>query len=336
MGQSHPTSDCPRSSTLLSPPTLAALLALFSSTTSTLLLPESLLTFTPHAQTTALSSTPARAAHAQPTRKTRSSGSSNNVSSSSPSSASAPNSRRSISTSSRSSPSTAVTPLEPAGTSLTSPTPTSTPSTATVTATPINITLHTLKTLKENRFRTDIFRIMERGIRAMYEASSMGWDERQKMREMELPGMRFLVASIGGGATTTTTSPSTPTTTTTTTTTTSPTTTTPKKPKPVGYLAFELVEEPVEYDGVYEADDCELVQVMYCWELHISPEAQRTGLGRHLMTVLHLMARAMKLPEVRLTVFRSNSGARRFYEGLGYTNHYDFPDVDYLILRKLV
>ncbi|KAG9043744.1 Peptidyl-prolyl cis-trans isomerase cyp8 [Tulasnella sp. UAMH 9824] len=54
------------------------------------------------------------------------------------------------------------------------------------------------------------------------------------------------------------------------------------------------------------------------YEIQISQEARRSGLGTVLMGDLEAIARKWKMKKVMLTVFRSNADAISFYEQLGY------------------
>ncbi|OAQ99817.1 hypothetical protein LLEC1_02911 [Akanthomyces lecanii] len=59
--------------------------------------------------------------------------------------------------------------------------------------------------------------------------------------------------------------------------------------------------------------------VVYCYEIHLLPEMERTGLGKLLMD--HVTAAADGIPTLEktmLTCFVSNARARRFYEKLGF------------------
>ncbi|POR32753.1 Putative N-acetyltransferase [Tolypocladium paradoxum] len=59
--------------------------------------------------------------------------------------------------------------------------------------------------------------------------------------------------------------------------------------------------------------------VVYCYEIHLEPHLQGTGLGKQLMG--YLAAAADHIPsvaKVMLTCFASNARARAFYERLGF------------------
>jgi ribosomal protein S18 acetylase RimI-like enzyme len=57
---------------------------------------------------------------------------------------------------------------------------------------------------------------------------------------------------------------------------------------------------------------------MYLQTIQLVPAARGTGLGTHLLHHIHALAAASGATAMRLRVFRSNDGARRLYERLGY------------------
>lgn len=86
--------------------------------------------------------------------------------------------------------------------------------------------------------------------------------------------------------------------------------------------------------------------VVYCYEIHLQPELERTGLGGLLMG--HVTAAADRigggLDKTMLTCFVSNAHARRFYERLGFRVDASSPrprrlrdrllEPDYVILSR--
>ncbi|KAF5001272.1 hypothetical protein FGRMN_1117 [Fusarium graminum] len=61
-------------------------------------------------------------------------------------------------------------------------------------------------------------------------------------------------------------------------------------------------------------------EVVYCYEIHLKPEVQGTGLGKKLMG--YFVDVAENIPTIRkamLTCFVSNESALKFYEKLGFT-----------------
>ncbi|KAL6892721.1 acyl-CoA N-acyltransferase [Trichoderma longibrachiatum] len=60
--------------------------------------------------------------------------------------------------------------------------------------------------------------------------------------------------------------------------------------------------------------------VLYCYEVHLTPELRGSGLGKHLMAQLITIAENIPLTrKVMLTCFTSNINGLKFYEKLGFT-----------------
>ncbi|KAL8684783.1 MAG: hypothetical protein Q9224_006135, partial [Gallowayella concinna] len=73
-----------------------------------------------------------------------------------------------------------------------------------------------------------------------------------------------------------------------------------------GFLSFMLTYE----DGH---------EVIYCYEIHLSPPVQRRGLGMYLMGLMEDVGKRAGVEKSMLTVFVENQAARNFYEKLGYS-----------------
>ena len=73
-----------------------------------------------------------------------------------------------------------------------------------------------------------------------------------------------------------------------------------------GFLSFMLT-----YEDRHE--------VVYCYELHLSPSAQRQGIGKHLMGLVETVGKSAGVDKSMLTVFTENHTALMFYERLGYS-----------------
>jgi ribosomal protein S18 acetylase RimI-like enzyme len=59
-------------------------------------------------------------------------------------------------------------------------------------------------------------------------------------------------------------------------------------------------------------------EVVYCYEIHMSPMARGRGLGGLLMGRMEGIGRLIGLEKAMLTVFKSNVAAREFYRKGGY------------------
>lgn len=74
----------------------------------------------------------------------------------------------------------------------------------------------------------------------------------------------------------------------------------------LGFLSFMLTVE----------DD---IEVVYCYEIHLSEGVRGRGLGVTLMGIMEEVGLAAGMSKSMLTVFTSNVNAQKFYERIGYT-----------------
>jgi ribosomal protein S18 acetylase RimI-like enzyme len=85
-------------------------------------------------------------------------------------------------------------------------------------------------------------------------------------------------------------------------------------------------------------------EVIYMYEIHFTEQLRGRGLGTKLVEFLEMSARQTGISKTMLTVFASNSGARRLYEKLGYCKDACSPGnrvtrtriikADYVIMSK--
>lgn len=138
--------------------------------------------------------------------------------------------------------------------------------------------LETNDTIDEDDFERS-FRLVERTSSAAYRASSGGWSAVKKRKEMELLDMRFLLLkSVEHNC---------------------------RTGSVRSFLSFMITVE----------DDREVV---YVYELHLRKEMRGRGVGKWMMKQVEKIGRRAGVEKTMLSVFRSNEGGRRFYEGLGY------------------
>lgn len=81
--------------------------------------------------------------------------------------------------------------------------------------------------------------------------------------------------------------------------------------------------------------------ILYCYELQVESAIQRKGVGKHLMSILTLIAYKFKMVKILLTVFKNNSAGMNFYRnslrfGRDESCPYDEEEKCYLILRKSI
>jgi ribosomal protein S18 acetylase RimI-like enzyme len=80
---------------------------------------------------------------------------------------------------------------------------------------------------------------------------------------------------------------------------------------PERYTMIRRAGETIGFFAVRRDDDC-----LYVQTIQLVPAARGAGLGTQVMH--HIRTLAAGVPAVRLRVLRSNTGARRLYERLGY------------------
>ncbi|KAE8394662.1 GNAT family acetyltransferase Nat4 [Aspergillus alliaceus] len=163
------------------------------------------------------------------------------------------------------------------------------------------------------------FKLIEQTSSDAYKESGWGWSPKKKAKEMRLPDMRYLILRQGPRSTAKDLEHS-----------------ARDTPSPIGqFLGFTSFMITYE-DGK---------EVVYCYEIHLSPAAQGQGLGSQLMKRLTNIGRRIGLEKVMLTVFRSNEAAVRFYHKIGFTEDEFSPparilrngmvkEPDYMILSR--
>lgn len=96
----------------------------------------------------------------------------------------------------------------------------------------------------------------------------------------------------------------------------------------VGYCHFRF-----DVDDDDEPKDV----VVYIYELQVSSNFQRYGIGRRLMEISNEITKKAAVAKVMLTVFDANEPAVRFYERLGYEVDAVSPEeTDYKVMSKVV
>lgn len=145
-------------------------------------------------------------------------------------------------------------------------------------------------------------------MRDMYEKSSWGWNDREKMSEWKHSRTRVILVT--------------------------------KNDHLADNISFN--ELPQEEDGLvgfmcfrFESGADKNECALYVYELHIHQEFQRQGLGEELMRMAINLALEFKMDKVMLTVFRTNSKALQFYNKLKFAPDKSTPaknEADYIIL----
>ena len=175
--------------------------------------------------------------------------------------------------------------------------------------------IYTAKSIPDADFEA-CFGLIELTSSNAYGGSSVGWSPLKKRKEMKLPDMRYLIAREGSRTVNPNLNGS----------------SAPTQGQILGFLSFMVTYE----DGK---------EVIYCYEIHMSPMAQGLGLGKQLMLTLEDIGWRVGLEKAMLTVFKSNTKALRFYDRLGFVVDEYSPqprklrngtvkEADYLILSK--
>lgn len=118
-----------------------------------------------------------------------------------------------------------------------------------------------------------------------YRLSEKGWHPREKEKEMRLPDLKYILLKRA--------------------------ITTSAVARAVeidmldGFLSFMITYE----DGK---------EVVYCYEVHLGKTVRGLGAGKYLVETMEEIGRNVGVEKSMLTVFKSNEGALRFYERLGY------------------
>ncbi|TQV98647.1 hypothetical protein V2A60_007636 [Cordyceps javanica] len=137
------------------------------------------------------------------------------------------------------------------------------------------------------------FALVERTSGDDYRRAAGGWHPKEKRAEMRSPGLRYILVRRAE--------------------------TEGPNPDKAAAAAAEKDDGEIRafasFMPTWEDDH----PVVYCYEIHLVPELERTGLGRLLMG--HVTAAADRigaLDKTMLTCFVANAHARRFYERLGF------------------
>lgn len=158
-----------------------------------------------------------------------------------------------------------------------------------------------------------LFALFEFLMRSMYEKSSWGWNEEEKMSEWKHSRTRLIIVT---------------------------------KPD-TGSTLYEGIQEgklPDPNESIiafmcyrFESGSDKSEAAFYVYELHVDEEHQRQGLGHDLMQFARVIAIAFKMDKIMLTVFRSNEPALKFYNKLKFKPDKSNPsrdEADYTILSS--
>lgn len=124
-----------------------------------------------------------------------------------------------------------------------------------------------------------------------YKASSQGWDDDRKLEEMKDEDMHYLIVRLKGHE--------------------PPAAEKRWSEDPgvdhsiIGFISYMITQEEEE-------------NVIYIYEVHISDHFRDCGLGGHLFKTVEHLGKATGMEKAMLTVFRTNTHARKWYVSRGY------------------
>lgn len=172
---------------------------------------------------------------------------------------------------------------------------------------------HLLKSAQLNKTMIDkMFNLFVSLMRDMYEKSSWGWHEEEKLAEWKNSKTRLIVVTRND-----------------------------LSDSSKNLVYEQLPEDEDEIIGFmcfrFETGGDKKECVLYVYELHIDTEHQRQGLGEELMQMAKVLAVEFKMDKVMLTVFKSNKPALQFYNKLKFITDKSSPaphEADYIILSS--
>lgn len=150
-----------------------------------------------------------------------------------------------------------------------------------------------------------LYRMFLENMKELYERSSGGFDEEDKIKEFFERDSRYFVVRDGAGS-----------------------------GEIVGYMQFRYCYD-VDTEDEEGRSEC-----LYIFELQISRAHQSKGIGGALVNALKGLAKQSNL-KMSLTAFKHNPGARRFYGRHGFVvdekiSPAEDDEEDYLILSKFI
>lgn len=158
--------------------------------------------------------------------------------------------------------------------------------------------------------------LFESLMRDMYENSSWGWNQQEKLAEWKHPRTRIVLVV--------------------------------KRPAGDAFdnIIFNELPKDEETDELigfmcfrFEIGADKSECALYVYELHVHPDYQRQGLGDELMRWARCFGTEFKMDKIMLTTFRCNSPALQFYSKLKFTTDKSSPAInesDYTILSSKI
>eukprot|EP01098_Paradermamoeba_levis_P009336 TRINITY_DN3884_c0_g1_i1.p1 TRINITY_DN3884_c0_g1~~TRINITY_DN3884_c0_g1_i1.p1 ORF type:complete len:249 (-),score=84.24 TRINITY_DN3884_c0_g1_i1:62-763(-) len=145
----------------------------------------------------------------------------------------------------------------------------------------LELTLHHIHRENMTKEQIDwVFDLLKLNMQGFY-AKSVGWNDKKKMRELTDDEAQYIIVND-----------------------------VPTQ-KPVAFVHFRFSTEP-NYEG------SEQRLCVYCYEIQLTSEVKRKGVGKFLMQVLELIGCFNGMEFVMLTSLNGNDDARNFYSALKY------------------
>lgn len=94
----------------------------------------------------------------------------------------------------------------------------------------------------------------------------------------------------------------------------------------VAFTMWRFDQEFCDSDDPVARKGKRKIEVVYCYEIQVYPPFRQFGLGKFMMNRLETLAKKTKMRKVMLTVFKSNTNARQFYDRLGFKVEYSTPE----------
>lgn len=146
----------------------------------------------------------------------------------------------------------------------------------------VSVSLKFKLTIEEEEWA---FRLIKTNMEEIYEASGYGWDDNDKRRELNEPGGRYLFIyqqiSNDDGLTFT-------------------------RGKVIGFAHFRFT---------VQGDVLEIMAgepILFLWDIHLEENYQRKGIGRHILTLLELIARKQGMSMLALPIFNDDTDTLRW------------------------
>ncbi|KAI0051782.1 acyl-CoA N-acyltransferase, partial [Auriscalpium vulgare] len=132
--------------------------------------------------------------------------------------------------------------------------------------------------------RASVWDILAANMQHLYVSSSMGWDPEEKKLELFHANSRFILLRPA----------------------TAPEASSPSDGAAVA--AYSMFRFEMEFGE----------RLLYCYEVQVSKDAQRCGLGRQLMQFLRDIGKRWQMEKVMLTVLKANDRACALYKSIGF------------------